>query len=85
MTRWSDPGYRSGSVVFGVAFTLLGLGTVGSRLWSWAGTPHDVNGLVLGILQTALGVGTLIWLHRLTKRARDEERSGADDIPRSSE
>ncbi len=74
MTKWSDPGYRSGAVVFGWAFTVIGLGIAGGRLFSWTGSAHDIHGVVLGGLQFAMGVGTLIWIRGVTRRAREEER-----------
>ncbi|KQQ52428.1 hypothetical protein [Plantibacter sp. Leaf314] len=74
MTIWREPGYRSGPVVFGWAFTVIGLGIAGGRLLSWTGSAHDIHGVVLGGLQFAMGVGTLIWIRGVTKRAREEER-----------
>ncbi|WP_285041297.1 hypothetical protein [Plantibacter sp. LMC-P-059a] len=76
MTIWSDPGYRSGPVVFGWAFTVIGLGMAGGRLLSWTGSAHDIHGVVLGGLEILLGVGTLIWIRGVTRRAREQERDG---------
>ena len=74
MTKWSDPGYRSGAVVFGWAFTVIGLGIAGGRLFSWTGSAHDIHGVVLGGLQVLLGVINLTWIRRVMRRAREVER-----------
>lgn len=87
MTKWSDPGYRSGAVVFGWTFTVIGLGIAGGRLFSWTGSAHDIHGVVLGGLEILLGVGTLIWIRGVTRRAREEERDGrsTDDAKASND
>lgn len=74
MTKWSDPGYRSGARLFSWSFIVLGIWTAGGRLLSWSGSALDVPGVVLGSLQVLLGVINLIWLRRATRRAREEER-----------
>lgn len=83
MTKWTAPGYRSGPIAFGWTFVVLGLGFVGGGFFSPSGLAYDPKFLTLGLLELALGVGTLIWMHRATKRARADARGSSTPTDQS--
>lgn len=83
MTKWTDPGYRSGPIAFGWTIMVLGLGFVGKGFFSRSGFAYDPISLTLGLLELALGAGTLIWMHRATKRARADARGSATPTDQS--